>query len=120
MLPPKLCQLVYSEFHANMGHLGAEKTLQLARERLFWPKMANSISHCVTKVCLCVNQKRPVKYKQVPKQTMTSDSPMELIGVDFLYSGPCTGEVDYLLVTTNLFQVSLKFVQNLIKWKNCC
>lgn len=51
---------------------------------------------------------------------MTSDSPMELIGVDFLYLGPCTGEVDYLLVTTNLFQVSLKFVQNLIKWKNCC
>lgn len=120
MLPPRLRQLVYSEFHANMGHLGIEKTLQLLRERLCWANMANSISHCVTKVCLCVNQKRPVKHKQAPKQTMTSDSPMELIGVDFLYLGTCKVGIDYLLVIKNLFQVSLKFVQHLIKWKSCC
>ena len=77
--------------------------------------MADSISHRVTKVCTCVNQKRPVKYKQASKQTITSASPMELTGLGFLNLGPCGGGVDYLLVTTNPFHVSVKFIQHLLK-----
>jgi hypothetical protein len=45
---------VYKELHQNMGHLGAERVVELARERFFWPHMQRNIMHFVTKKCSCV------------------------------------------------------------------
>jgi len=39
VLPMKLRPLVYKELHVEMGHLGVERTYQLARERFYWPRM---------------------------------------------------------------------------------
>ena len=37
VLPRKFHQLVYKELHEEMGHLGAEKVTNLARQRFYWP-----------------------------------------------------------------------------------
>ena len=40
-----------------MGHLGADRVIQLARERFYWPKMESDIIHIVTKACPCLKQR---------------------------------------------------------------
>ena len=37
VLPWKYQHLVYKELHREMGHLGCDRVVQLARERLYWP-----------------------------------------------------------------------------------
>lgn len=37
VLPQKLRRTVYRELHEEMGHLGVERLLALARERFYWP-----------------------------------------------------------------------------------
>ena len=39
VLPKKLHWLVYEELHEKMGHLGADRVLELARARFYWPHM---------------------------------------------------------------------------------
>ena len=43
VIPESLHQLVYTELHEKMGHLGVERVLDLARRRFFWPHMAADI-----------------------------------------------------------------------------
>ena len=48
VLPKKYHKRVYEELHENMGHLGAERVTELARERFYWPFMRADITHYVT------------------------------------------------------------------------
>ena len=42
VLPKKLHRRVLKELHEDMGHLGAERVLTLARDRFYWPNMTLS------------------------------------------------------------------------------
>ena len=42
-----------------MGHLDAERVVELARERFFCPYMQRDITHFVRNVCNCLKQRRP-------------------------------------------------------------
>jgi hypothetical protein len=57
---------VYKELHQNMGHLGAERVVELARERFFWPHMQRNIMHFVTKKCSCVETKSSSEENMCP------------------------------------------------------
>ena len=59
VLPSKFHPLIYRELHEEMGHLGVERTLHLARNRFYWPHMQRDIEHYITKVCSCIKSKRP-------------------------------------------------------------
>ena len=39
VLPSRLKPHVYKELHVNMDHSGYERTLELIRERFYWPQM---------------------------------------------------------------------------------
>ena len=54
ILPSRLKPLVYKELHVNMGHSGYERTLELIRERFYWPQMNDEVKHFVGKICKCV------------------------------------------------------------------
>lgn len=54
VLPQKFHTTVFKELHQEMGHLGAPRVIQLARERFYWPNMENDIIHFVTKICSCL------------------------------------------------------------------
>ena len=43
VLPQKFRRIVYRELHEEMGHLGVERALALARERFYWPHMRRDI-----------------------------------------------------------------------------
>ena len=59
VLPKKYHKRVYEELHENMGHLGADRVVELARERFYWPFMRADITHYVTKMCRCLKQRKP-------------------------------------------------------------
>jgi len=54
VLPQKFRTIVFKELHQEMGHLGAPRVAQLARERFYWLNMEDNVSHFVTKVCPCL------------------------------------------------------------------
>ena len=47
VLPRKYHQMVLKELHDNMGHLGSERVLHLARDLFYWPKMQRDVEHYV-------------------------------------------------------------------------
>ena len=59
VLPQMFHTIVFKELHQEMGHLGAPRVVQLARERFYWPNIEDDITHFVTKACPCLKQRRP-------------------------------------------------------------
>ena len=108
LLPKKLRQLVYVELHVKMGHLGIGRTVELIKERVYWAKMTEDVNHFVTKLCTCVKSKKPNITHEAPMKSITSSSLLQLVGIDFLHLGPCSGGYQYLLVITDHFT---RFVQ---------
>ena len=103
ILPSRLKPLVFKELHIDMRDLGYDRTLEVIKERFFWPKMYDDVKCFVTKMCKCIKDKTPNTLPQAPLKTITSSSPMELIGLDFLHLDTCTGDFQYLLVTMDNF-----------------
>lgn len=53
--------------HRELGHLGAEHVLSLARAKCFWPKMAMAIEES------CKNCERCFRRKVIPQKTATTE-----------------------------------------------
>ena len=60
VLPQKYHRLALKHLHEEMGHVGANRVIELARERFYWPHMAWDIQHYVTKVGERLKRKKPV------------------------------------------------------------
>ena len=103
VLPTTKRSLVYRELHQEMGHLGADRVIHLARERFYWPGMQKDITHFVTKVCPCVKQRRPQSPPRAPMQHLQSTSPFEMISIDFLHLEKSSGGEEYILVIVDSF-----------------
>ena len=65
--------------------------IELIKERFFWPKMYNDVKYFVTIICKCIKEKTPNTVPQAPLKTITSSSPMELIGTRHMELDTCTG-----------------------------
>ena len=90
VLPKSYHSHVYKEIHQEMGHLGAERVIELARERFFRPYMQRDITHFVRNVCNCLKQ-RPNIQTFVPLKNIVMYSPLELVSMDFLHLEKSTG-----------------------------
>lgn len=103
VLPKKFHQDIYKQLHEDMGHLGVERTIQLVRDRFYWPHMQRDVEHYVTKVCSCLKQKRPNKPTRAPLSNIVTTYPFEMISVDFLHLEKCKGGYEYILVVMDHF-----------------
>ena len=79
VLPLKFKPLVYSELHVKMGHLGIDWSMQLIKDRFYWPGMGSDISHFITRACFFVKKKRPSKLEKTPLQSISTMHPWNLL-----------------------------------------
>ena len=103
VLPQNHRRRVFKELHQDMGHLGVERVLSLARERFYWPYMRRDIEHFVNNVCRCLKQKRPnLPTREVLSPIQTS-SPFQLIAIDYVHLERSSGGYEYILVVVDHF-----------------
>uniref|UniRef100_A0A8C5QI39 Gypsy retrotransposon integrase-like protein 1 n=1 Tax=Leptobrachium leishanense TaxID=445787 RepID=A0A8C5QI39_9ANUR len=103
VLPKLYHQLVLKELHEDMGHLGVERTVNLIRERLFWPHMQRDAEHYINHQCTCLKDKRPNKPTRAPLNNIVTTYPFEMVSIDFLHLEACTGGYEYILVVIDHF-----------------
>ncbi|PFX26928.1 Retrovirus-related Pol polyprotein from transposon 17.6 [Stylophora pistillata] len=102
VLPQKFHRAVFQELHEEMGHLGVERVLHLTRERFFRPRMKRDIEHFVTRVCSCLNQRRPPVEPRAPMENIHSSAPFEIVS-DVVHLERSSGGYEYILVIVDHF-----------------
>ena len=108
VLPKCYHQVVYTELHQKLGHLGCEKALELARKRFYWPYMQNDIEHFIQKQCRCVISKKPNVPERAKLIPIDARTPFELVSIDYIHLDKCKGNYEYCLVVVDHFT---RFIQ---------
>ena len=103
VLPEKYHNLMYVELHEKMGHLGADRVIDLCKQRFYWPYMRTDITHYIQNQCRCIVSKQPNVPERAPLVPIESSEPFELVCIDFLKLGPCSGGYKYALLVTDHF-----------------
>ena len=103
IVPPRLRPMVYKELHDNMGHIGAGRVLDLARDRFFWPHMQRDVEEYCMKVCPCLKDRKPARQTREPLGTIATTAPFEVISIDFLHLEKSKGGFEYILVVIDNF-----------------
>ena len=108
VLPGKFHDLVFQELHCKLGHLGAEKVEELARQRFYWPYLREDIEGFIRQRCRCVSSKKPNIPERAPLTPILSSAPFEMLCIDFLHLDKSQG-CEYVLMVTDHFT---KFTQS--------
>ena len=103
VLPKKYRCLVYKELHEEMGHLGADRTVHLARQRFYWPWMQSDIEDFIGNRCQSIKQWHPVFHTRDPLKPIVTTDPFEMVSIDFLHLEKSSGSYEYILVIVNHF-----------------
>lgn len=102
VLPLTLRPTVLKSLHHDMGHMGIERTIDLVRQRFFWPKMATEVETTIKTCCRCVRRKAQME-KAAPLINIQTSRPLELLCMDFLTIEPDTSNTKDILVLTDHF-----------------
>ena len=103
VLPQQFHQLVYSELHEKMAHVGPERVLGMAQQRFYWPHMERDIVRYIRKKCRCVVTKKPNVEQRAPLKPITASYPFEMISIDYVHLDSCKGGFSYALVVVDHF-----------------
>lgn len=88
--------------HDEMGHLGAERTLEPTRSRFYWPKMSFDVESKIKNSPRCLKRKRQPD-KAAPLVNIQTSRTMELVCMDFLSIEPDSHHFKDILVITDHF-----------------
>lgn len=102
LLPSEFRIPVLHSLHDDMGHLGVDRTVDLLRDRFYWPKMAQTVERYVGNCGKCVTWKSPCT-RAAPLHQINSSGPMELVCIDFLTLEPDSSGCANILVVTDHF-----------------
>lgn len=104
VLPRRYKLLVLENLHDDTGHLGIERTLDLLRERFFWPFMSRDVKHYVGTCGRCVRRKGVASSRNTaPLVTVKTSRPLELVCMDYLSLEESKGGYNSILVITDHF-----------------
>ena len=76
--------------------------LESARQRFFWPKMAQNIQNYVRKKCKCVADKKPNVPEWAEMIFIDASYPFEVVAIDFIHLDQCKSGFEYVLVVMNV------------------
>ena len=100
VVPKDFQSTIIKSIHDDMGHPGRDKTLELARQRFYWPGMSQDISHMVKNCRRCICRKSVTE--KAPLHPIITTHPLQLVCIDYLLVDPCAG-YEHLLVITDHF-----------------
>lgn len=102
VLPSELRDTALKSLHDDLGHLGTERTLDLARTRFYWPRMSAYVEQKIKSCERCVRRKAPTE-KAAPLLNIMTSRPLELVCMDFLSLEPDRSNTKDILVLTDHF-----------------
>jgi transposase InsO family protein len=103
VLPLKHREMIFKTLHTDMGHLGADRVMQLARQRVYWPKMQSDIEIFTQQRCRCVAQRKSRREAVAPLISIYSSYPMELVAIDYLHLEKSSTGCEYILLIVDHF-----------------
>ena len=101
VLPTDFHQMVYTQLHENMGHLGHEKVVDLCQQRFYWPHLSSDVKNYIQKKCRCVANKAPNVHERAPLVPIEATRPFQMVSIDFLHLDACKGKYEYVLMVTD-------------------
>lgn len=102
VLPKAFRQVALTELHDSVGHLGIERTVDLVRQRFYWPRMALDVEEKIKSCERCVRRKARVE-RSAPLVNITTSRPLELVCMDYLSLEPDGKGTKNILVITDHF-----------------
>lgn len=103
LLPATLKEEVLTEVHQRHGHQGVERTLELLRQRCYWPGMTSEVANwCQTcKRCqVAKNSQPPVRSRM---GHLLASRPNEILAIDYTVLEPTQQGIENVLVITDVF-----------------
>ena len=100
VLPREFRALALTGLHDDVGHMGRERTLQLLRDRFYWPRMATDVEEKVKNCPRCLRRKAPTNAR-CPLVNIKTSQPLEMVSLDFLTLDMAKGGYQYVLVITD-------------------
>ena len=87
--------------HDRVGHLGFDRSIELLRDRFYWPGMTVDLQRHIQTCERCIRRKSlPARAELSPIKTT---EPLELVCTDFLSLEPSKGGIENILVITDHF-----------------
>uniref|UniRef100_A0A3Q2XXG7 Gypsy retrotransposon integrase-like protein 1 n=1 Tax=Hippocampus comes TaxID=109280 RepID=A0A3Q2XXG7_HIPCM len=102
VLPHQYRERALRGVHDEVGHLGFDRALHLARARFYWPKMARSIEDKCKRCPRCVMRKG-IPQRAAPLENIHATYPLELVCMDYLSIEPDSRDTRNVLVLTDHF-----------------
>ncbi len=88
--------------HDETGHMGYERTLELARARFYWPKMAEYVERKCRTCERCIKRESRTQ-RAAELVNIKAYAPLELVCIDYLSLEPDSIDTRNILVITNYF-----------------
>ena len=102
VLPSCFRQTALRGLHDDIGHHGRDRTLDLVRERFYWPRMSSEVENYVKQCDRCLRRKAPTNVR-TPLVNIKTYQPLELVCMDYLSLETSKGGFNYILVITDHF-----------------
>jgi len=102
VLPRDFRKQALQSAHNDMGHLGRERSLNVLRDRIYWPNMTADVRDWVHSCLRCIQRKSQVNTR-APLVNIVTTQPLELVCMDYLSLETSKGGYQNILVITDHF-----------------
>ena len=103
LLPATLKQKVLAQVHQGHGHQGVERTLELVRQRCYWPGMSSEVAQWCRECERCQVAKDTPRPPPSFMGHLLASRPNEILAIDFTLLEPSHNGLENVLVMTDVF-----------------
>lgn len=113
VVPIALQPEVLTSLHQQHGHQGVERTLELVRQRCYWPGMSADVAQWVQECERCQQAKDVAPIPRSYMGHLLASRPNEIVAIDFTVLEPSQAGQENVLVMTDVFS---KFTVAIPTW----
>ncbi|XP_059360625.1 uncharacterized protein LOC132098573 [Carassius carassius] len=113
VVPETLQSEVLMSLHQHHGHQGVERTLELARQRCYWPGMSTDVARWIQRCERCQQAKDVAPVARSYMGHLLASRPNEIVAIDFTMLEPSQAGQENVLIMTDVFS---KFTVAIPTW----